>query len=315
MSWVLRAAGASDLLWASASLCYLPLSKLVFGGSPHSLPGRGWELCVEQAILLSILGLGLMIAASEPYRHWPVVLMGLLGKLMAGAGLAWEVWQGLLSPAALLPAFAAGWLWLPPLGYILYRSHEALLCRRRTVSPEVLKFALRRRTHYGVSLEELSRLSPVLLVFLRHAGCTFCREALADLASQRAEIEKQGSRLVLVHMSEPDAGERFIAGYGLESVPRISDPDRTLYRAFGLTRGGLVNLFGPKVWWRGVEAGLFGGHGIGMLEGDGFQMPGVFLLFHGEIIRGYRHQSAADRPDYLALVQGRDYAAPEFRDR
>jgi hypothetical protein len=32
-------------------------------------------------------------------------------------------------------------------------------------------------------------------------------------------------------------------------------------------------------------------------------MPGVFLLFHGETLKSYRHQSAADRPDYLAMVR------------
>ena len=46
-----------------------------------------------------------------------------------------------------------------------------------------------------------------------------------------------------------------------------------------------------------------------------FQAAGVFLLFHGEIVRSYRHLSASDRPDYLALVTGRDYAAPELRDQ
>jgi hypothetical protein len=46
--------------------------------------------------------------------------------------------------------------------------------------------------------------------------------------------------------------------------------------------------------------------------GDGFQMPGVFLLYHSEIIRSYRHQSAADRPDYMAIVTGKHYAQPEL---
>jgi hypothetical protein len=31
-------------------------------------------------------------------------------------------------------------------------------------------------------------------------------------------------------------------------------------------------------------------------------MPGVFLLFHGTILRCYRHQSAADRPNYVRFA-------------
>ncbi|MFO0508824.1 MAG: AhpC/TSA family protein, partial [bacterium] len=54
---------------------------------------------------------------------------------------------------------------------------------------------------------------------------------------------------------------------------------------------------------RGFRAGFLGKHGIGSAEGDVTQMPGVFLVFHGEILKSYRHQSAADRPDYVALVR------------
>jgi hypothetical protein len=70
-----------------------------------------------------------------------------------------------------------------------------------------------------------------------------------------------------------------------------------------LERGDFTQLFGPKVWLRGFKAGLLGNHGVGAPEGDVAQMPGVFLLFHGETLKSYRHQSAADRPDYLAMVR------------
>ncbi len=63
-----------------------------------------------------------------------------------------------------------------------------------------------------------------------------------------------------------------------------------------------VKQLGWKVWQRGLEA-FANGHGVGMLAGDGFQMPGVFLLHRGQVLREFRHESAADRPDYLALAQ------------
>jgi hypothetical protein len=40
-----------------------------------------------------------------------------------------------------------------------------------------------------------------------------------------------------------------------------------------------------------------------MLAGDGLQMPGVFLLHRGKVLREFRHESAADRPDYVTLTQ------------
>jgi hypothetical protein len=135
-------------------------------------------------------------------------------------------------------------------------------------------------------------------------GCTFCREALADLAEKREALEKSGTKLCLVHMM-PEDDERaasFFGNYGLEDVARVSDPDRRLYRAFGLRRGRVLQLFGWPVWIRGFKAGILNRHGVGGLAGDGLQMPGVFLLTGGEIARSFRHETAADRPDYEDLA-------------
>jgi hypothetical protein len=97
------------------------------------------------------------------------------------------------------------------------------------------------------------------------------------------------------------AAERF-EKYGLSDVSRIHDPKQALYKAFDLKRASLGQVLGWKVWQRGIEA-FVNGHGVGMLAGDGLQMPGVFLLHHGQVLREFRHESAADRPDYVALAQ------------
>lgn len=311
---VLQTAGMYNVIAAAGLAVMAEWLDRRLGGSaaPSPLMLEGWHAL---AVWMAVFGLGLLLAAGDAYRHWRVVLMGLLSKAGAGIWLGWDIARG-RAPESMWWWIAADTLaWGIPLAVILQSAYEANLARRRTIAPEVLRFALRRKTNYGVTLDELSRLGPVLLVFLRHTGCTFCREALADLAAMRRRIEQEGARLVLVHMSADEAAARFFARYGLQDVQRISDPERTLHRAFGLPRGRLGDVLGPKVWWRGFQAGVLGRHGAGRLMGDAFQMPGVFLLFHGEILRSYRHQSAADRPDYLALVTGKNYAAPEFSDR
>lgn len=158
-------------------------------------------------------------------------------------------------------------------------------------------------TNHGESLAALSSRAPALVVFLRHLGCTFCREALADLRDRRERIESGGAQIVLVHMAPEDVAAPFFDKHGLGDLPRISDPDQSLYRAFGLRRGSLLQLFGPKVWWRGLVATLRG-HRVGKLVGDGFQMPGAFLVRNGKIVSAFRHRSAADRPDYTTLACG-----------
>jgi peroxiredoxin len=158
-------------------------------------------------------------------------------------------------------------------------------------------------TDTGQSVLAMSESSPVLLVLLRHFGCTFCREALADLAKVRPELESGGARLVLAHTARPEQAAQAIAAAGLAGVPHVSDPDKHLYRALGLKRGTLAQLFGLKCLVRGLRAGVVDGHLVGRLVGDGFQMPGVFLIHRGRVLRSFVHQSAADRPDYCALAR------------
>lgn len=158
----------------------------------------------------------------------------------------------------------------------------------------------------GISLRQISDEQPVLLVFLRHFGCSFCREALQDIATQRASLEAKGVRLVLVHMAPKRAtAERFFKKYNLFPITHVSDPDKRFYQAFGLTRATPNQIFGLMSWIRGFEVGIVRGHGFDNPNaeiGDGFQMPGVFVIYQGEIKRSYIHARAWDRPNYEDLV-------------
>ncbi len=154
----------------------------------------------------------------------------------------------------------------------------------------------------GISLRDLSIGQPILLVFLRHFGCTFCREALADIAKQRYSIEATGTKIVLVHMSKKQLAERYFNRYSLDNIDHISNEDCSLYKSFGLTKGNVNQLFGLKNWIRGFDAGLVKGYFVGKQMGDGFQMPGVFVIQDGEIKEFFIHRSAADRPHYLNMV-------------
>lgn len=156
------------------------------------------------------------------------------------------------------------------------------------------------RDQYGRDIERLWHERPVLMVFLRHAGCTFCRETLGRLAGVREEIEQAGTAIVAVHMSRESRAQRLFELYGLADLPRISDPECRLYRMFGLRRGTPWQLFGPKVIGRGMKA-LLAGYGIGALEGDGFQLPGAFLVFRGRILKAFRAEHAADQTDFSAM--------------
>ncbi len=295
MRAALWAAAAYNIVWGTLAIA-APSAMFHWAGMTAPNYPELWQ-CI--GMIVGVYGLGYAIAGFDPYRHWPIVLVGFLGKLFGPIGFLDAALHGRLP-------WAFGWnnvtndlIWLIPFALILRGAHAFYLEGKITTSGEIQAMALRATTQEGQSVQQMSNEAPVLLVFLRHAGCTFCREALYDLSANRSAIEAQGTKLVLVHMGVDAESEPFFSRYGLEDLPRISDPRRSLYRAFGLTRGTLNALFGPKVWLRGFQVGILDGHGIGGLVGDGFQMPGVFLIYHGEVIRSYRHQSVTDRPDYL----------------
>lgn len=157
-------------------------------------------------------------------------------------------------------------------------------------------------TNSGESLLELSMEKPMLLVFLRHFGCTFCRETLRDLSKLEQEVEGRNTTLVLVHMMPSEVADVELRKFGLEHIPHVSDPEQLMYKQFSLRRGTLRQLLGIDVIIRGLKVGIKDKLGIGKEMGDSFQMPGVFLVYNGKIVKKYVHKTAADVPPYQELL-------------
>ena len=151
-------------------------------------------------------------------------------------------------------------------------------------------------------LRQLAEQSPVLVILLRSFGCTFCREAMADVAAIRPQLEAAGARVAFVHGASPEEAEPWFAKYRLTDVACVSDPGLDHYQAFALGRTNATALIDPAVWARGAVCALshgFGGQSGAMMR----QLPGVFVVQRDQILAEYRHRSPADRPDYLALAQ------------
>ena len=158
-------------------------------------------------------------------------------------------------------------------------------------------------TNTDEKLSDISDEQPVLLVFLRHFGCVFCKEALVDLSQLKDKIKSKGVRLIFVHMSENVVAEQYFTEYKLEGATHISDPEMELYREFGITKGSFTQLYGLQTWLRGFEVNKQG-HKLELSKklGDSTQMPGIFLIHRSEIKERYIHNLPSDRPDYMKLL-------------
>lgn len=177
-------------------------------------------------------------------------------------------------------------------------------CGQNPASLEEVTSSYRLST--GETLKEASANQTLVLVFLRHFGCTFTRQIIRGLQEIEQTAKQQNARLILIHMLKDGNEMKYLGGH--DDVARIADPHCHLYRAFGLGKGGFMELFGPRVWLMGAIA-VFQGCGMGYLAGDGRQMPGAFLLREGKILASQRARDASELPDLSALFSDHSAAA------
>ncbi len=295
--WLLAAA-AYNLLWGAAVIA-LPAAMFHWAGMEVPRYPEIWQ-CV--GMIVGVYGVGYAIAAFDPLRHWPIVLVGLLGKILGPIGFVAAFARGVFPARFALTILTNDLVWWAPFSVILWAAISQAQ-KPPGDSIAVPREALRRALdQHGKSLLDRSQEAPLLVILLRHLGCTFCREALADVAMQREKIEAAGLIPVFVHLGAEEQAATLFERYGVADLPRVSDPAAHLYRSLGLARGSFRQLFGLRSWIRGGRAALFDGHGVGRLEGDGFQMPGVFVIRDGRIESAFVHDSPSDRPDYVRLA-------------
>lgn len=298
MTICLVAAGIYNLAWGGLTVLWADWLFTLTGMEPPRYPFI-WQ-CV--GMIVGVYGIGYLVAAGDPARHWPIVLVGFLGKIFGPLGYVMGVADGTVPPAFGVTLPTNDLIWWVPFAAILWHAFRVNTDTASGDAPPDLAAALdEATTQTGSSLAALSRESPVLLVLLRHSGCIFCREAIADLAEALTRIEAAGLRLVIVHQGTDADLRPLLARQGIERVERISDPGKRLYRALDLPRGSFGQLFGPAVWAAGLRAAL-AGHGIGPLVGDGLQMHGAFVIDDGRVVAARRCDTAAERPDYAGLA-------------
>lgn len=312
---VLLAASATGVVLGSIVVA-LPVRSLAWAGLDQNAHPQTWQAL---GVLAAVWGVGYGLAASDPRRHWPLVLIGLLGKLLLPAALLGPLTEGGPNWRLATALLVHDLVWWVPFSMLLYAAFRANTDTTEPIGDVDEEFHEPReamdaaRTSRGWSLLDLSSDAPRLVVFLRHFGCTFTRETLAEIRRLRPQIEEHGASIVFVHMSDPAEADARFAAAGLEDAVHVSDPHCRLYGAFGLRRGSFLQMFGPRMWWRAMQAWFRGRHGIGALQGDGFRLPGAFLVFDGEILRAHRARDAADHPDYLTFARIRARSARWIR--
>jgi hypothetical protein len=171
MRLVLILAGVYNLVWGALVVLF-PHAMFRFGGlerdgEPINYP-EVWQ-CV--GMIVGVYGIGYLLAARDPLRHWPIVLVGLLGKVFGPLGTLKAALQGTLPWTTTVTHLGNDFIWWIPFFLILRAAHQASLAEANTAPPGGFARVLAdARDQQGRSLAELSRGVPLLVVFLRHFG-------------------------------------------------------------------------------------------------------------------------------------------------
>ena len=120
MSWWLYAAGIYNIAWGTWVVLF-PLAFFQWAGMASPNYPEIWQ-CV--GMVVGVYGVGYWIAARNPFRHWPVVLVGFLGKLLGPIGFVQAARQGSLPWRFGLLNLTNDLIWLAPFALILYRAYH-----------------------------------------------------------------------------------------------------------------------------------------------------------------------------------------------
>jgi ligand-binding SRPBCC domain-containing protein len=112
--WLL-AAGIYNLLWGFVTILFPHLLFDLTGADRINYP-EVWQ-CV--GMIVGVYGIGYISAASDSRTHWPIVLVGLLGKIFGPIGFLVALWRGTFPPLFGVTILTNDLIWWIPFGLIL----------------------------------------------------------------------------------------------------------------------------------------------------------------------------------------------------
>jgi hypothetical protein len=130
----LWAAGIYNLAWGALVIAFPNLLFDLCGIERLNYP-EIWQ-CV--GMIVGVYGVGYIIAAGDSRRHWPIVLVGLLGKIFGPIGFATALMKGTFPPAFGLTILTNDLVWWVPFALMLKdaAAHGSNLPHQSVSPPE-----------------------------------------------------------------------------------------------------------------------------------------------------------------------------------
>ncbi len=121
MTRVLQLAAIYNVVWGVLVIAF-PLVLFRWAGMEPPRYPQIWQ-CV--GMIVGVYGVGYWIAASDPIRHWPIVFVGLLGKVFGPIGFLQAAMTGSLPWKWGATILTNDLIWWLPFGAMLLATYRA----------------------------------------------------------------------------------------------------------------------------------------------------------------------------------------------
>jgi small multidrug resistance pump len=121
MKLTLRLAAIYNLLWGAWVVLFPNHFFELVGMEPLNQP-MVWQ---GMGMVIGVYGLGYWWAANDPITHWPIVAVGMLGKLLGPLGFFFNFLTGAVPFGFFYTLITNDFIWWIPFFIILKRANEA----------------------------------------------------------------------------------------------------------------------------------------------------------------------------------------------
>jgi small multidrug resistance pump len=121
MKLTLRLAAIYNLLWGGWVVLFPNHFFELVGMEPLNQP-MVWQ---GMGMVIGVYGLGYWWAANDPITHWPIVAVGMLGKLLGPLGFFFNFLTGAVPFGFFYTLITNDFIWWIPFFIILKRANEA----------------------------------------------------------------------------------------------------------------------------------------------------------------------------------------------
>ena len=137
----------------------------------------------------------------------------------------------------------------------------------------------------SVQLAQFWQHAPIVLFFVRHVGCVFCREQVRTLAQRYADMRARGAEVIAIIPADPINAGRFARSMRLP-YPVLCDTSRRAFAAFGLYDTTMGNLAQPEVLMRTARQFARGNiPAVNPFSSSLTQLGGIFIIGSDGIVR------------------------------